>query len=421
MNSKNPKKKPPPSANSKLKPLPPKSQQPNPNPVPNFKKPQVPSNPKLLAMESLNNAIHEYLLKNNYLKTLLTFQEELLKNYSINRSLNMNASEVASIEEQMVEAFENGERDVFYEKWNSFVPINLRFEDLNCCKLEFYLQIYFLIYPIHPLFKKSQFVDKNTLAKYKKYLETKGSELSKTNEFLPYYALPYIQKPQEHPGMKELFTKEWIINLRGKLLEFLSNLFNSQEVPFLYQIFQYYQGNKSLNMNMSPQSLNTGENKEIYIQQLEANNKELVTVIQDFNTKYTQMQKNYKQFAESAKANLLESQNKWSAVAKELVSISKELITGVENLKSGAGINEKKLAVLVNKTMKYEKFLNTNLEDLISQSQDVSLFDKASTINENDKYSELNISPIPQQDNTQCIFFFFFSNVFKFSNKFFFS
>jgi len=180
----------------------------------------------------------------------------------------------------------------------------------------------------------------------------------------------------------------------------------------LYQIFQYYQGNKSLNMNMSPQSLDTVENKERYIQQLETNNKELVTVIQDFNTKYTQMQKNYKQFAESAKANLLESQNKWSAVAKELVSISKELITGVENLKGGTGINEKKFAVLVNKTMKYEKFLNTNLEDLISQSQDVSLFDKASTINDNDKYSELNISPIPQQDNTQCKLFFYIFFVF---------
>ena len=402
--SKNSKKKPPPSANSRLKPQAPKPQQ---NEKSSHKKPQPPTNPKIFAMEGLNNAIHEYLLKNNYLKTLMTFQEELLKNYSLNKSLQMNPTDAVSFEEQMVEAFENGNRDVFYDKWNSFVPINIRFEDMNCCKLEFYLQIYFLIYPIHPLFKKSQFLDKNTVLKYKKYLETKGSELSKTNEFLPYYALPYIQKPQEHPALKELFTKDWIINLRAKLVEFLTNLFNSQETPFLFQVFQYYQGTKSsLNMNMSPQSLDSVENKERYIGQLEGNNKELVTVIQDFNAKYTQMQKNYKQFAESAKANLLESQNKWSAVAKELVTISKELISGIETLKSGVAINENKLAILVNKTMKYEKFLNTNLEDLISQSQDVSLFDKASTIHENDKYSELNISPITQQENTQCFFFF---------------
>lgn len=405
-------KKPPPSANSKMKPSAGKNnQQISFEKSPNNNNKQI-TNIKTFAKENINNAIHEFLLKSNYLKTLMTFQEELLKNYSANKSLQMNANDAILFEEQMVEAFESGNRDIFYDKWNSFVPVNIRFEDINCCKLEFYLQIYFLIYQIHPLFKKSQFLDKNTVIKYKKYLETKGSELSKTNEFLPYYALPYIQKPQEHPALKELFTKEWIINLRSKLLEFLTNLFNSQEMPFLYQIFQAFSSNKSsLNMNMSPQSIDNinVESKDKYISQLEANNKELINVIQDFNTKYTQMQKNYKQFAESAKANLLESQNKWSAVAKELVLISKELISGIEGMKSGIEINENKFAIIVNKTLKYEKFLNTNLEDLISQSQDVSLFDKASTLNDNDKYSEINIYPTPQQDNTQCIYNYSFN------------
>jgi LisH domain-containing protein ARMC9 len=38
-------------------------------------------------------------------------------------------------------------------------------------------------------------------------LDTKGSELSKTNEFLPFYALPYIKNPQDHPAIKHVFTK----------------------------------------------------------------------------------------------------------------------------------------------------------------------------------------------------------------------
>ena len=33
---------------------------------------------------------------------------------------------------------------------------------------------------------------------FKEYLDTRGAELSKTSEFLHYYALPYISKPQEH-------------------------------------------------------------------------------------------------------------------------------------------------------------------------------------------------------------------------------
>lgn len=40
-------------------------------------------------------------------------------------------------------------------KWQKFIPINIRYNDEKACKLEFLLQLYFLIYPIHPLFKKA--------------------------------------------------------------------------------------------------------------------------------------------------------------------------------------------------------------------------------------------------------------------------
>jgi len=36
------------------------------------------------------------------------------------------------------------------------------------------------------------------MEKFKLYLETSGADFSNTTEFLPYYALPYIKKPQEH-------------------------------------------------------------------------------------------------------------------------------------------------------------------------------------------------------------------------------
>ena len=41
---------------------------------------------------------------------------------------------------------------------------------------------------------------------FKGYLETKGSALSQTTEFLPYYALPYIPDPTSHPSFKPLFV-----------------------------------------------------------------------------------------------------------------------------------------------------------------------------------------------------------------------
>ena len=41
---------------------------------------------------------------------------------------------------------------------------------------------------------------------FKTYLETSGSSLSQTTEFLPYFALPFIPNIMEHPSFKPLFT-----------------------------------------------------------------------------------------------------------------------------------------------------------------------------------------------------------------------
>lgn len=44
--------------------------------------------------------------------------------------------------------FDQGNRDQFTTNWNKYVPAQFRDNDTK--KLEFYLQIYFLIYSIHP-------------------------------------------------------------------------------------------------------------------------------------------------------------------------------------------------------------------------------------------------------------------------------
>jgi hypothetical protein len=129
-----------------------------------------------------------------------------------------------------------------------------------------------------------------------------------------------------------------------------------------------------------------------YISQLENNNKELVSVIQEFNLKYNQIQKNYKQFAESAKTNLLESQNKWSALARELVNISKEFI----GIIGDKGMTGGKIGELVGKVGKYERFLNTNLEEYFRGGEEVSIFEKV----------DENVSPITRR-NESCKFYLF--------------
>jgi hypothetical protein len=41
-------------------------------------------------------------------------------------------------------------------------------------------------------------------------LDTQGADLSKTAEFLPFYALPYVPNPKDHPSFKNLFLMDWI-------------------------------------------------------------------------------------------------------------------------------------------------------------------------------------------------------------------
>jgi hypothetical protein len=47
----------------------------------------------------------------------------------------------------MGQAFNTGKREAFFNLWVRSVPLSVRQNDLICLKLEFYLRIYFAIYP----------------------------------------------------------------------------------------------------------------------------------------------------------------------------------------------------------------------------------------------------------------------------------
>jgi len=41
---------------------------------------------------------------------------------------------------------------------------------------------------------------------FKKYLETNSTKLSQSQQYIPFYALPYIPDPKNHSLFKETFT-----------------------------------------------------------------------------------------------------------------------------------------------------------------------------------------------------------------------
>ena len=75
------------------------------------------------------------------------------------------------------------------------------------------------------------------LNEFKTFLDTRGQDLSKTSEFLQYYALPYVQNPLQHPTFRGVCTKKWATELRNKLKEFLEANISKNTSP---AIFHWY-------------------------------------------------------------------------------------------------------------------------------------------------------------------------------------
>ena len=66
---------------------------------------------------------------------------------------------------------------------------------------------------------------------FKKYLEQKEIELSKTTEFLAYYALPYIPNPRGHPTYEQLFK----LYMKSKNFDRIIEI-SSQAVSIFHQM-----------------------------------------------------------------------------------------------------------------------------------------------------------------------------------------
>ncbi|KAJ3368270.1 LisH domain-containing protein armc9 [Allomyces arbusculus] len=174
--------------------------------------------------------VREYLQVTEHAATLATFETEHAAKggqfLPLSPSAGANAAPrptSAQVKHDILAHFDRGDRAQFFNLWDAHVPDAVRAAD-EALRLEFYSSIYFAVFPCH------QHVDPNvsklplaaTLDTFKAFLETRGAQLSKTAEFLPYYALPYLPDPSVHPAFANVFTREWGADLRRKLLDFVA-------------------------------------------------------------------------------------------------------------------------------------------------------------------------------------------------------
>lgn len=327
--------------------------------------------------EGLLQAITEFLLKSGFFNTLEVFQHEL----SAERSLNQDSQSLSLLGK----ALDSGDQDSFYKLWTRFLPLNVT-RSGEGQKLTFYAHVYFAIFPIHPLNRQSKSLSesefKTRMEIFKDFLNTKGSELSKTEEFLHFYALPYIPSPQEHPAFKILFTRGWVAELKERISKYFKSNASQNQQPLLVQIYKNYSSGKS---RSQPRGKNVRKELESSFDE------EVFAEHEELKSQYFLLQKR----EEYTRNTLVESQAKWTSFSKDILSLTKDLYSCVENLRRGFNVDYSLISSILEKVNRYEIFLNNNGDDAsVSYSQaDHSVSDLTPSPHRRD-ISESSIAPI---------------------------
>ena len=297
----------------------------------------------------ISTLIHEYLYKKDYTKTLDIFQEELAEKIKQGKFYSSPITDYPT-SESLISYFKSGEKDKFLSHWTRLIPNNLILTESTLYKLNFYIQIYFAIYPIlNPRTnineEKIQKNLKKNMEEFKSFLERNKPQSESSSEFLAYYALPYIPDPRNNFTYVNLFKPEWtacIIEQIEKCVEYYSPN-KVCNLPLLYDISM---GKKIININN-----NINNNLRGYIGKEGKKMKELIEENKDLKDK-----------EENNKKIFLESQKNWCSLALDIINCSFDLVelcNKLSNNQNLANIDE-----ISNKLIKYQNFLVNNLNDL---------------------------------------------------------
>ncbi len=333
--------------------------------------------------DMISSLIHEYLLKKEYYKTLDSFQEEISQ--KIRQKTYYKGSFLDLTESNLLKTFSLGRKIDFFKIWNRIIPNHIRLREPPIQKIEFYIQVYFAIYPL--LYRDSKINCNKTIQEsmneFKTFLEKKEYEISKTPEFLSYYALPYVNNPQTHPSYMKLFSPEWANELKDKIKSSIKTYLPSIKYPVIYDLVTNDAGlinnnpnNSIISQNMmktyleslSQGNFNNEDAGNLNNSNLNINNSNFANIPnQSFeNDELIQLREEnekLKKKDESNKNTFISSQRSWTNLALNILNYSFDLVM---LCKSNKNYNDVLLKSdkINKKLMKFQSFLNKNLEDL---------------------------------------------------------
>lgn len=329
--------------------------------------------------EGITSVIQEYLLKSGYFNTLEVFQHEL----TAERSAPQDSQSTALLSK----ALDAGDQDSFFKVWSRFLPLSAT-KSGEGQKLTFYAYVFFAIFPLHPLNRQSKLGNeleiKTRMEIFKDFLNTKGSDLSVTEEFLHFYALPYIPNPQEHAAFKILFTRGWVGELKDRISKFFKANASQNQQPALITMYKNY----IENTKGKPPKGKAGTKKGAEpVYEASMNTREL----EDLKKQNVLLQKR----EEYTRNTLVESQTKWTSFCKDILNLTRELYSCLESIRRGFIVDSNLISAIMEKVNRYEIFLNSNGDDIsVSYSQaDHSISDLTPSPHRRD-LSEMSVAPI---------------------------
>jgi LisH domain-containing protein ARMC9 len=286
-------------------------------------------------------------------------------------------------------------------------------------RLDFYLHVYFTIFPIHPACGRGKEVPLDLIKDYKVMLEKKGNQFSDDPEFVPFFAMAYCQNHLANPSYQPLLKKEWVLEMRNDLIKLLSKFLKGaanvnlltregmetrmrsisgdvvgENQPLLVKMFtdsavgspkskEKFDFSKEMKVLEKERDILKGEYEKKKAQCEELNEKEIFNLerIEHLEAKTLslegEVQEKQKQLTQNT-TMLKETQENWLKFGRSLCGFSRDAIIALEEACDlmPESLKEKK-AELVEKTKEfegklqhYENFVNQMCLDHFSEDQE---------------------------------------------------
>lgn len=213
----------------------------------------------------LHDSIQAYLEAHGYVSTAESFSAERISRRNLNPDTSIPYRSI-------LRTFDEGSQSEFIVLWDRHIKHSFKGRCIPemVLKMEFYCHLHFAIWPFREEQLRRSGGDIQLAARraakgmkvFKRYIAETGDILSKSQEFIPFYALPYVPSPPDHPSFKGLFAKTWIVELRERLSALLQGFIIDQKDTALEKMFSQYA--VSLQNESRPGSLDS-----VYLDQLE--------------------------------------------------------------------------------------------------------------------------------------------------------